>query len=47
MTSLPLWVKRRCAKSENLPMQKVINNVVLNFTEFKKNTLVFINFADF
>jgi len=41
MTSLPLWVKRRCAKSENLPTQKVIlcrglhpDNVVLNFAEY-------------
>ena len=42
MTSLPLWVKRRCAISENLPTQKVIlcslhhNNVVgyWIFTEF-------------
>jgi len=41
MTSLPLWVKRRSAKSENLPTQeKVIlrthpSNVVLKFTEFQ------------
>jgi len=41
MTSLPLWIKRRCAKSENLLTQKSYamytvhpNNVVLNFTEF-------------
>jgi len=25
MNSLPLWVKRRCAKSENLPTQEVIH----------------------
>jgi len=36
MTSLPLWVKQACAKSENLPTQKKLshlhlNNVVLNF----------------
>ena len=41
MTSLPLWVKRRCAKSENLPTQKKLsyihfNNVVLNFSECYK-----------
>ena len=39
---MPLWIKRRCAKSENLPMHKKLfyvhpNNVVLNFTGFKKN----------
>ena len=39
MTSLPVWVKRRCAKSENPPTQKKLfsvhlNNVVMNFTEF-------------
>jgi len=43
MTSLPLWEKRRCAKSENPPTQKKVilctvhpNNVVLNSTEFLK-----------
>jgi len=42
MTSLPLWINRRCAKCENLPTQKKVilcvhrNNAVLNFTEFKK-----------
>ena len=37
MTSLPLWVKRRCAKSENLPTHKGVhpNNVVLNFLNLK------------
>jgi len=39
MTSLPLWIKRRRAKYENLPTQKKLfyvrtNNVVLNITEF-------------
>jgi len=42
MTSLLLWVKRRCAKYEkHLPTQKKLfyvhpYNVVLNFTEFYK-----------
>jgi len=35
MTSLPLWVKRRCAKPENLPTQKsysmYIVTILLNF----------------
>jgi len=38
MTSLPLWMKRRCAVRENLPTQKLFyvhpNSVVLDFTEF-------------
>ena len=29
--SLPLWVKRHCATSENLPTQIHLNNMVLNF----------------
>jgi len=52
MTSLPLWINRRSAKSENLPTQKKLfyvhpNNVVLNFTEFKKNILKFMNLLNF
>jgi len=38
---MPLWIKRRCAKSEICRRKKVIfyvypNNVLLNFTEFKE-----------
>jgi len=47
MTSLPLWVKRRCAKPENLPTQKsysmYIVTILLNF----KNILKFMNFTEF
>jgi len=42
--SLPLWVKRCCAKSKKSANAKKLfyvhlDNVVLNFTEFKKNIL--------
>jgi len=52
MTSLPLWIKRRWAKSGNLPTQKKLFcvyqiHVVLNFTELLKNILKFMNFTEF
>jgi len=48
MTSLPPWVKRRCAKSENPPTQKgysiyTLTLFLLNF----KNILKFVNFTEF
>jgi len=39
MTPLPLWIKRRCAKSENLPTQKVIL-----CTSQQRGTDFFLNF---
>ena len=52
MTSLPLWIKRRWAKSGNLPTQKKLFcvyqiHVILNFTELLKNILKFTNFTEF
>jgi len=48
MTSLPLWAKRKICKSADA--QKIfyvhLNDVVLNFTEFK-NFLKFMNSAEF
>jgi len=47
-----VWVKRRCAKSENLPTQKSYSMYSLTMgTEFlqnlKKNILKFANFSEF
>jgi len=50
-----MWVKRRCAKFENLPTQKsypmytltVRYCILLNFTEFLKTISKFMNFAEF
>ena len=48
MTSLPLWLKRRCAKSADAKkvMYVHLNNVVQNLLNLK-NILKFTNFTEY
>ena len=43
MTSLPLWIKRRCAKSENLPTQKS-NSIRTSWQRGTEFRLILLNF---